>query len=341
VQIMQDYDEALRVLTPSIVHRQFLGLLRGAFISGLFSIARTPQTVPHFAAALNMDEERAIALFLALEAHGVLIRDGDYYQMDEHWATLSAPDTPIDFQALLDAADAAAQAIEHGVLGGDDYWTMPRDIRLALARGSTFDPTSPHPPVILEALLRNYVPEVHARLSAGGRYLELGCGIGGTLLSLLRAYPLMTAVGVELAGDVLSEARRQATTLGVSHRVVFYQGDARDFSEFAAFDVALWSHSFFPKPSRALTLQVVRYALKRGGFLLVPLLNDRPSEPEKTYADAGRQFLLQRVLYGGWGIPVLDAPEIQQEIEAAGFSATRMAATPLQRIVVARCQPSE
>ena len=341
VQMLQDYSEALRVLASSIANHQFMGLLRGAFTSGLLSIARTPQTLPHIAAALNVGEERAAALCLALEAYGVLIRDSGRYQVDERWAILSAPEAPIAFQTMLDAADAVAHALEHAALGSYDYRTLPGDARLALARGGTFDPTSPYAPTILETLLRDSAPEVHAMLAAGGRYLELGCGIGGTLLSLLRAYPLMTAVGVELAGDVLNEARRRATALGVSRRVVFYQGDARDFSEFAAFDVASWSQSFFPTPTRALTLQVARYALKPGGFLLVPLMKDWPAQSEGMPSDEVRQSLLQRMLYSGWDIPVLDVPDIQQEIEAAGFDATGLVTTPLQHIIVARCPAIE
>lgn len=321
-----------------MAHRQFMGLLRGAFTSGLLLIARAPQTLPHLAAALNVDEERAATLCLALEAYGVLIRDRDLYRLADQWAILTDPDAPIAFETLLDAAEAAAHALEHAALGGPPgghgFWTLPSAARVALARVLTFDPASPYSPAMLRMMLQDYAPDIHAILAAGGRYLELGCGVGGTLLNLLRAYPAMTAVGIELAGDVLAEARQHAAALGVHQRVVFYQGDARDFGELAAFDVAFWSQSFFPPTSRALTLQVARYALKPGGFLVAPLLNG-PLPEEDWRTEDGQQHALQRVLYSSWNIPVLSAQELQHEIEAAGFCAARLMAAPLLPAIIA------
>lgn len=67
---------------------------------------------------------------------------------------------------------------------------------------------------------------MHARLSAGERHLELGCGLAGRILCLLQAYPAMTAVGVERAPDLAAEARRRAERLGVADRFVVVVSDA-------------------------------------------------------------------------------------------------------------------
>ena len=142
----------------------------------------------------------APCLFLAPAAIGVLIGDCGRYWVADHWAAVSATYAPIAFQTVLDSTDAVAHALEHAVSGDYDYRTLPGDVRLALAREVTFDPTSPQPPAILETLLRDHAPEAHSCLADGGRYLELGCGVGRMLWSLMRTYPLMTAVGVELSG---------------------------------------------------------------------------------------------------------------------------------------------
>jgi tRNA G46 methylase TrmB len=78
--------------------------------------------------------------------------------------------------------------------------------RLAIAKGVTLDPASPYTPDLVKLLIEN-IPELGARLVSGGWYLELGCGVGGGLLSLLQAYPLLTAVGVEIAPDLVAEAQ--------------------------------------------------------------------------------------------------------------------------------------
>ena len=90
----------------------------------------------------------------------------------------------------------------------------------------------------LMAAMTEMLPEVAMPLRQSGRYLEVGCGVGGGLLSLLTTFPMVTAVGAEINGDVLAETRRWAVARGVADRAQLLHADARDLDEAAAFDAA-------------------------------------------------------------------------------------------------------
>jgi hypothetical protein len=76
-------------------------------------------------------------------------------------------------------------------------------------------------------------------------------------------------------------------------------------------------------------------ALKPGGRLLMPLLM-RPPEPGALREDAGRRYSKARVLYGGWGIPVVTAEELRAETETARFEYVRASTTAGVRVLLMR-----
>ena len=136
---------------------------------------------------------------------------------------------------------------------------------------------------------------------------------------VLLSYPSVTAVAVEREERLLAEARRRAQEVGVADRVEWRAMDARDLDEDGTFDTAFWSQFFFPAGTRAATLQVARHALKPGGYLVMPILSDPPTTDEEMGTPSGRGYTVERLIYGGWGIPALTAVQLQREVQAAGF----------------------
>jgi len=59
---------------------------------------------------------------------------------------------------------------------------------------------------------------------AGSTILEIGCGVGGLHLSLLKRGGV-SAVGVEVSGGMIVQAKELSRELGVSDRVTYCQGD--------------------------------------------------------------------------------------------------------------------
>ncbi len=78
----------------------------------------------------------------------------------------------------------------------------------------------------LAGWLRRFVPDVHRRLSGGGRVLDLGCGSGWASLAIARAYPRATVCGVDLDAAAVTEAGAVAREAGLAGRVSFRTGDA-------------------------------------------------------------------------------------------------------------------
>src|SRR5262249_28649790 len=151
--------------------------------------------------------------------------------------------------------------------------------------------------------------------AGGARYLELGCGLAGALLTNLQLYPQVTAVGVELAEDLLKVARERAAALGVDDRVEFVAGDAGAYTDSVPFDVVFWSQFFFTHPSRQAALANAFARLRPGGLLLAPVLFTGAGDA----AAADPEIALDVLLVRSWGVPALSAEALAAEIGAAGF----------------------
>jgi SAM-dependent methyltransferase len=222
------------------------------------------------------------------------------------------------------------------VLPGASYANLSPDEMLAFARGDSVNPASP----LRYGLSFLSHPDLQRIYAAGARHLELGCGVGGNLLTLLNTYPLITAVGVELDAALLKVARQRAAELGVADRVEWRQGDARDIADEATFDTLAWSQYYFPAESRAATLAAAFRALKPGGYLLSSMLPAPPASEEERIGPAGRVYAITRLLYGSWGVPVRDEAELRAAVEAAGFTFVQFLESPQRRRLLARRSPA-
>ena len=331
------------VLDPLVSSVKLLGLLRGASASGLLAAVRQPATPEGICAEIGgLREDQAIDICCALVAFSVLERtDDDRYQLSGQWMTLLAPDAVFRFEDVINNAFAESSALSNATAGTHDYWTVDSCERLALAKGVAFDPESPHSPGFMGMVIRGNHPEIHTILDAGGRYLELGCGAGGGLVSLLQAFPNSTAVGVDLALDLLDETSRRAKAVGVSKRLVLQAVDARKFEDPEGFDIVFWSQFFFPENSRAAAIDAAFQSLKPGVYLLAPLKEDPKILREQLYSPQGRSFSMSRIVYGEWGVPLGTGQDVQREVEKKGFVAAKLIETPFYRALVARRPESE
>lgn len=296
------YGAASQTLNGWLEGSQALALLEAASASGLLDAAWQPATTARLAALTGLDESRVVDLCLALDAHGVLDRDGDTYALAPAFATLNDPDAPNPLATVLASAAAATRQLA-GPGGG--YAGLPADEMLAIARGVTVRPGAALAGAAL-GVVEAALPEIAARWARGGRHIEVGCGIGGGVLGALLRYPALTAVGIDREAAPLGEARRAAGALGVADRVELRQQDARDLADEVAYDTAFWSQFFFPRPTRTAALAAIFRALRPGGYLGMPILPFAPETPVGLRTAAGRQYARNRVRVraGGDGRPL-------------------------------------
>jgi hypothetical protein len=310
------YLEALHAALPASLLG--VGLLRGAWRSGFLRAAQEPSSPAAIARRAGTDPALAQPLADALVAFGVLDRTDAGDVLTDAWRPLLLTDPPIAVDTALDWSEATGRLVESVAEGGPTYWTGDAALRRAYAVGVSADPTTEHGRALVR-FVSSRDQRMTALLSTGGRLLELGCGVAGTLLVHLQGHPGLTAVGVELDPDLVAVARSRAERLGVADRVRFVCADAAEFADDEPFDFAFWSQFFFPAESRAATLAAAHRSLRPGALFSAPLLGEPESDPAVLRTDDGRARAVQALLHRGWGVPHRSAQDLMDEMVAAGF----------------------
>ena len=88
-------------------------------------------------------------------------------------------------------------------------------------------------PGYVAELVPSWIPAldgVEAKLTAGGRVADLGCGLGSSSVLLAEAYPRTTIVGSDLHTESIELARKKAAEAGVTDRVTFEVATAQTFT---------------------------------------------------------------------------------------------------------------
>jgi SAM-dependent methyltransferase len=88
-------------------------------------------------------------------------------------------------------------------------------------------------PGYVAELVSNWIPAldgVDAKLAAGGRVADVGCGLGSTSLLMAQAYPHTRVVGFDYHAESIERARKKAAEAGVSDRVDFEVATAQTFT---------------------------------------------------------------------------------------------------------------
>ncbi|NUW45141.1 SAM-dependent methyltransferase [Nonomuraea rhodomycinica] len=108
-----------------------------------------------------------------------------------------------------------------------------------------------------------------AKLPAGARILDLGCGEGAWLLRALELYPDATADGVDIGEEALAAAAESAGRLGLSDRLRLHQVPADAFEAARPYDLVLCVGATHAFGLLAETLDAVRRHLRPGGLALI------------------------------------------------------------------------
>jgi 2-polyprenyl-3-methyl-5-hydroxy-6-metoxy-1,4-benzoquinol methylase len=111
------------------------------------------------------------------------------------------------------------------------------------------------------------LPEVSARL-AGGKVLDVGCGLGWSTVSLARAFPTARVDGVDFDLASIEAAREIAEREGVSDHVRFEVRDAAELAG-AGYDLVTFFEMLHDLARPVDALRAAREALAPGGVVLV------------------------------------------------------------------------
>lgn len=167
------------------------------------------------------------------------------------------------------------------------------------------------------------LPNLVARLVAGGRVLDVHCGGGRWLVAMAQRFPALELVGIEAEPDSIARARALVADAGLADRIRLVPVARTDVSRPGQFDLVYYQYALHFLPDPPASLRASWDAVDPGGALLVLdwLLPTDPEEMrtiqgeltagvhlDEVFMGAGLQ---DRATYRRWyaeaGIP---APEV-------------------------------
>jgi protein-L-isoaspartate O-methyltransferase len=322
------------VLDPLLQARMLLALIEAAHSIGLLEAAHERVTVEQLSRRTGLTPALTAEVCDALVANGVLEGDDDRFQLSRAWQVVLGPWAFSPVPETL-TAGAVRAATLRSLAAPSAYWTLDDADRYAYARAFSPDPFSRG---VVDAFRSGTLtdPAVFSRLRAGGKHLELGCGLAGRILCLLQAHPAMTAVAVELSPDLAAAAQRRAVDLGVSDRLEVIVGDAAQVDVGAGFATAQWSQFFFPEASRAGTLRTLLAALDPTGIVEAPVMGDDTNIASDPTGTEARDYTLKRIVHSLWGIPERTQDQLMDEFVQAGFTDVHAVRLGLVRVFATR-----
>jgi SAM-dependent methyltransferase len=249
-----------------------LGLYKGLAAGG-------PQT-PAELAKKTGTAERYVREWLASQAAGGYITfepsSGKFSLSEEQAFTLADENSPAflpgAFQVALAATKAVPKLVEAFRTGEGMGW-HEHDHELFHGTERFFRPG------YAANLVSAWIPAltgVDAKLKAGARVADVGCGHGASTVLMAQAYPKSTFVGFDYHDGSIQTARARAREAGVSDRVDFEVAHAKDFPGMG-FDLVTFFDCLHDMGDPVGAARHVRASLAPGGSWMIvePFANDR------------------------------------------------------------------
>ncbi len=185
---------------------------------------------------------------------------------------------------------------------------------------------------------------VAAKLEAGARIADVGCGQGASTRLLAAAYPNSTVVGIDPHTGSLEAARKEAADAGLGTNLTFEQGTAQDFD--GQYDLVCFFDALHDMGDPAGACRNVLDHLAPGGSLLIvePNAGDRIEDNLNPVGAAYYAFStllctansLSQDVGTALGAQAGEA-RLREVVIGAGFgSVRRVAETPFNIVLEAR-----
>src|SRR5262245_17184290 len=304
--------------------------------TGLFKdmASRGPATSGELADRTRLSERYVREWLGGMFAAGYLSYDEAqqrYALPAEHVPTLATEPGPAFFggvhQELIGAIQRYDQVAEAFRRGGG---VRPADLHPDVWAGTSRFTAQWHQNTLVQQWLP-LVPVTTAKLQAGARVADVGCGTGQALVALARAFPAITATGYDTHAPSVQQARRAAAEAGVADRGSYHVLDAAaglpdTFDVITTFDVV---HDAVDPLG---LLRSIRDALVPGGTYLCLDINcsDRAEAnvgPIATllYGFSVLYCMTTSLAEGGEGLGTLGLPEpvLHDLATKAGFGKVR------------------
>lgn len=251
---------------------------------GLFdALAGSPATAPELAKRAGGLHERYVREWaLAQAANGYVDYDpaSERFSLSPEQAMVfHHPDSPVYLAgafelvaAMIEAEPKVEECFRHGkgVRWGDHAGC------LFCATGAFFRPG------YVNNIVQAWIPAldgVEAKLHAGARVADIGCGVGFSTLLMAQAYPESSFVGYDFHEPSIDEARRHAGEHGLGDRVRFEVAAAKDIAE-QGFDLITMYDCLHDMGDPRGCAQHMHEILAPGGSWMIvePIAGDAPEQ---------------------------------------------------------------
>jgi 2-polyprenyl-3-methyl-5-hydroxy-6-metoxy-1,4-benzoquinol methylase len=186
---------------------------------------------------------------------------------------------------------------------------------------------------------------VEAKLHAGARVADVGCGVGFSTLLMAEAYPESSFVGYDFHEPSIDEARRHAGEHGLGDRVRFEVATAKDIAE-QGFDlITMYDCLHDMGDPRGCAGHMRRILAPGGSWMIVePIAGDAPAQNMnpvgRLYYNASTMICvptsLDQEVGEGLGAQAGEA-KLTEVIRQGGFESVRRAAEgPFNMVLEAR-----
>ncbi len=314
---------------------------------GLYAAMGDVQPVtPAELAARTDTHERYVREWLAAQAAGgyvVYDPDAETYRLPpEHIGVLADESSPLYMGGMFQTASATVHAqdqMEERFRSGDGLGWHEHHHDLFHGTDAVFGVA------YRTYLVQEWIPAldgVEAKLRAGARVADIGCGYGTATIVLAQAYPQSTFVGFDYHVESIERARANAAAAGVEDRVRFEIASATDFRG-SGYDLIASFDSLHDLGDPAACARQVRSALADDGTWLIvePSAGDRVEENLHPLGRLQYAFSNLVCMPGSLSQPGRAAlgtaageARLSEAIRAGGFTHVRRASETLLNMVL-------
>jgi len=170
----------------------------------------------------------------------------------------------------------------------------------------------------VDDLILERVESLAESLDRPPRVLDLGCGVGASLIRIARRCEIQ-GTGITISPLQVELARQRIERLGVAHSITVLEGDYSHLpSDLKDFDLCFAIEAFVHAPDAAQFFRSAFGALDEGGLLMV--CDDFPTVDSDCFGVRERRWL-ERYRRGWHANSLLGPSELAHAVEKAGFVA--------------------
>ncbi len=136
------------------------------------------------------------------------------------------------------------------------------------------------------------LPGLESLRSPGGRFLDVGVGVGALAFGAAQTWPSVHVTGIDIWGPSLVEARRRVEEAGLGDRIEIREQPVQDLDDVGVFDLAWFPGPFIPPDVVQAGINAVARSVKPGGWVVYSGFNG-PGPLGQATAD------LRAIRFGG------------------------------------------